>query len=450
MAVDTACSAGLVATHAAKLALVDKSDVLDGVLAGGVQYCLSPGVFCGMCSGTMMSFKGRSFTYDASADGYMRGDGCMMAFWTNEPYDPNTGAHMAMMQGSNANQDGRSASLTAPNGPAQEMCARAAMKEARLSFEEVGTIESHGTGTALGDPIEVGSTRRCHSLPEKRTLPICATTSKTNMGHLEGGAGAGGLAKVILQCYYAEASPNVHLRERNPHLDTTGFPLLFMSEGVATQYTSSRCSVNSFGFGGTNSHAVCYGRNLMASRSSSNKGGVQSVLKLMRHAQRPDIYMMDADPETWESSGMPLEEAQETKTYCIDFADDGSALWREVVQPPRSVAGPYFMSGSFNGWRTKQMRESPATPGLYSMDIVIGESGSELFQILQNEHGSEVFHPETAKCQKRTARVSGPSPPIDDREEASWQIVGRQGATFRVEFLRTKRSTAVSWRRLAR
>ena len=170
---NTACSAGLVAMHTAKLHLKYKDfDPLEGVVAAGVQMAFSPLPFISCCSGGMLSYKGRSFTFDLSADGYGRGEGASAVFMQNGTYVRDV---FSCVAGSQSNQDGRSASITAPNGPSQEKCIKAAFREAGLKPPEVDCFECHGTGTALGDPIEVGAFKRIYnSQPREHSLLVAA------------------------------------------------------------------------------------------------------------------------------------------------------------------------------------------------------------------------------------------------------------------------------------
>ncbi|CAJ1380076.1 unnamed protein product [Effrenium voratum] len=256
------------ATHTGKLYLKYKDfDPLEGSICCGTQLAYSPYGFVGCCGGGMLSFLGRCFTYDKTADGYLRGEGVAGIFLELQEYSKEA---FAAMPASQANQDGKSASITAPNGPSQEKCIKACFREAKYLPSEVDCFETHGTGTALGDPIEVGAFRRIY-VQSPRVQPLLVTSSKTNLGHLEGCAGMAGFIKCALQVMRCECSPNIHLRERNPHLETEGFPAQFVSEGMVTQYNSCVSGVSSFGFGGTNAHAMAFGQNICTSRDVTRK-----------------------------------------------------------------------------------------------------------------------------------------------------------------------------------
>lgn len=326
--INTACSSGLVAMHTGKLHLKYKAyDPMDAVVAIGCQMAYSPVGFIGCCSGGMLSFRGRCFTFDVGADGYGRGEGCSGVLMTLTEYSREV---FALVAGSQANQDGRSASITAPNGPSQEKCIKAVFREASIRPPEVDCFECHGTGTALGDPIEVGAFKRIYNNAHRETS-LLVTSSKTNLGHLEGGAGMAGFIKCCLQVMKCESSPNLHLRETNPHLDTDGFPAQFISEGLVTSFDSAYTGVSSFGFGGTNAHALAFGKNIMTTRRMDNRDYRSIMLDRILKAAPCDIIKTSNNPEEWESTGKPISEDAIGKTYQVEMSATGSIVWREVL-----------------------------------------------------------------------------------------------------------------------
>jgi len=444
--IHTACSAGLVAMHTGKLHLKYKDfDPLDGVVASGINMAYAPFPFIGCCAGGMLSFKGRSFTFDISADGYGRGEGTSGVFMRNKEL---TNDSFALVAGSQSNQDGRSASITAPNGPSQEKCIKAAFRESGLKPPDVDCFECHGTGTALGDPIEVGAFSRIYKSAARETA-LMVTTSKTNLGHLEGGAGMAGFVKCCLQCSRAEAAPNLHLRERNPHLDVEGFPAQFISEGLTCNYDSAYSGVSSFGFGGTNAHAMAYGKNVVTSRSilaqgmSYYRGQMRAKLAA---APPPDVMMLGDDPEEWETNGMPVSEDKIGKIFQVEIMENGKAIWREVVATPPSILGErFYVSGTFNDWGIEKMAADALIPDLHTLNITIGETGQELFHIVANEDTSLVYYPrDTPRCISKVEPIAGPEP-VADKEDCSWAIVAQPGMQFAIEFHCTTFSRSVSW-----
>mmetsp|Transcript_4191 Transcript_4191/g.13123 ORF Transcript_4191/g.13123 Transcript_4191/m.13123 type:complete len:170 (+) Transcript_4191:2-511(+) len=147
--------------------------------------------------------------------------------------------------------------MTAPHGPSQQEVIRNSMREAWLTPDMITVAECHGTGTALGDPIEVGALRSV--LGEARSKPILKTSAKTNIGHLEAAAGVAGLVKCVLLLGYSTCLPNAHLGVLNPHLDVEDFPVYFATEGQDYGANSGLTGVSSFGFGGTNARADVWG-----------------------------------------------------------------------------------------------------------------------------------------------------------------------------------------------
>eukprot|EP00404_Azadinium_spinosum_P059164 CAMPEP_0180696670 /NCGR_PEP_ID=MMETSP1038_2-20121128/3102_1 /TAXON_ID=632150 /ORGANISM="Azadinium spinosum, Strain 3D9" /LENGTH=1073 /DNA_ID=CAMNT_0022728163 /DNA_START=6 /DNA_END=3227 /DNA_ORIENTATION=- len=267
MVIDTACSAGLVgfatAMRMCKGHGADKPGPSinlrsPGALAGGCSMFTDAIGYIGPASQHMNSIKGRCFTYDQSAEGFARGEGVSISYSVISNDERDVELQEACPVGSKVSQDGRSASMTAPNGPAQQMCIRCSMDEAGLMPHDITASECHGTGTALGDPIEVGSLRAVQETDD-RNNGLCCTSAKSNLGHLEPNAGTTGIIKCILMCKHGCSHPNVHLRCLNAHLETAGFPSYFVSDMIDFMQNSALVGVNSFGASGTNSHAEIFG-----------------------------------------------------------------------------------------------------------------------------------------------------------------------------------------------
>mmetsp|Transcript_12481 Transcript_12481/g.35540 ORF Transcript_12481/g.35540 Transcript_12481/m.35540 type:complete len:830 (-) Transcript_12481:158-2647(-) len=274
VSVDTACSASLVAANSAAhmmrrftyrkqdhlpLTYQRPDNELNYAVCQGILAMVHPGGWIGECAATMLSFRGRCFTFDSSADGFIRGEGCCAAYLRTDHDDQRSDPAdrpLATLMGSAVNQDGRSASLTAPHGPSQQECIRQSLREANLVAAEVMLGECHGTGTALGDPIEVGANRGV--MFGNRDLPMLHCTAKAHVGHEEANAGVCGFLKIMLMLQHGVASPNPHLRALNPHLDVNAYPVLFVNEMACTLMQNQVFGVSSFGFGGTNSRADCW------------------------------------------------------------------------------------------------------------------------------------------------------------------------------------------------
>jgi acyl transferase domain-containing protein len=256
MTLDTACSSSLVAVDLAVEKL--RSGVCSAALVGGVNVMLSHRSFVGCCSAKMLSFKGRCATFDASADGYCRGEG-VGAVVLKRMKDAQADGNqiLAIIRGTAVNQDGRSASLTAPNGLAQEAVIKRALEIAGLKGSDMDYIECHGTGTGLGDPIEVGALKNV--LNAQRKKPVVLGAVKTNIGHLEGAAGVVGLIKAIEVLRHRRVPGNVHFKTLNPKIDLGDFPAIISNQPIALELNAQRtiiAGVSSFGFGGTNAHVI--------------------------------------------------------------------------------------------------------------------------------------------------------------------------------------------------
>merc|ERR1719464_2697071 len=261
---DTACSASLTSTHCVKGMIKDRTiDPLEWFLSMGAHLVLDPvGGLVGGTQSHMGGPYGRCLTFNASATGYLRGEGVcgIMLKWGSFKSGVTS---QAILRATQVGQDGRGASLTAPNGPAQEEMITRTVKEAQMTPPESTVWECHGTGTSLGDPIEVGAVRKVQ-IRMPRLEPLMLTSNKTNIGHLEGGAAMGAICKCILQCKYAKCCPTLHLRTLNPHLEHAAFDAIFQTESSKYTYFQGHSQVSSFGFGGANGHGIFWGKNLDA------------------------------------------------------------------------------------------------------------------------------------------------------------------------------------------
>jgi acyl transferase domain-containing protein/acyl-CoA synthetase (AMP-forming)/AMP-acid ligase II/pimeloyl-ACP methyl ester carboxylesterase len=252
LAVDTACSSSLVALHLATQSL--KTGECDRAIVGGVNLMLSPELTQTFTMAGMMAEDGRCKTFDASADGYVRGEGCGVVILKRLEDARRDGDRiLAVVKGSAINQDGRSNGLTAPNGLSQQAVMRQALANASLAPGEVSFVESHGTGTSLGDPIEVNALK---AVLGTRDTTCYLGSLKTNIGHLEAAAGIAGLIKTVL-CLQQEAiPPNLHFQELNPLIDLGDSQLTIPQQLQPWQGETRYAGVSSFGFGGTNAHVV--------------------------------------------------------------------------------------------------------------------------------------------------------------------------------------------------
>ncbi|MET0507014.1 MAG: type I polyketide synthase, partial [Burkholderiaceae bacterium] len=257
LSIDTACSSSLVALHQACRSLRSGESSL--ALAGGVNLMSSPETTIALSKAHMLAPDGRCKTFDATADGFSRGEGCGMLVLKRLGDAQASGDRiLALIRGSAVNQDGRSGGLTVPNGPAQEAVIRAALKDGGLSADAIDYVEAHGTGTSLGDPIEVKALAGAYGAGRRIDDPLWVGSVKTNIGHLESAAGVAGVIKVVLALQQEQLPPHLHFREPSPHIDWERYPVRVAAQGRPWPRGSRlrRAGVSSFGFSGTNAHLI--------------------------------------------------------------------------------------------------------------------------------------------------------------------------------------------------
>ncbi|MEV6406699.1 amino acid adenylation domain-containing protein [Streptomyces bobili] len=269
IAVDTACSGSLTAVHQACAALRDGT--CDLAVAGGVSLILAPGVYEALSQGEMLSPDGRCKAFDSRADGYVRGEGAgVVLLKPHERAERDGDAVHAVIKAAALGHGGRTTSLTAPDPEAQADLLVEAYRAADVHPDTVGYIEAHGTGTALGDPIETTGLstafRRLRAGEEAPggSVPCAIGSVKTNIGHLEAAAGIAGLFKVVLSMRHGTIPASLHFREQNPYLELDGGPFEVAAaarpwprhRGAHGAELPRRGGVSSFGFGGAGAHIV--------------------------------------------------------------------------------------------------------------------------------------------------------------------------------------------------
>ncbi|MEU9622763.1 MULTISPECIES: beta-ketoacyl synthase N-terminal-like domain-containing protein [unclassified Streptomyces] len=253
--VDTACSASLVALHLAVQGLRRRE--CDIALAGGVNAIHHPRSTALFSDLSALSPDGRCKTFDDSADGYGRAEGCGMIVLkrlSDARRDGDT--VLALVRGSAVGQDGESAGLTVPNGAAQETLLRRALGSARLEPGDIQYVEAHGTGTPLGDPIEIGAISEVFADSHSRNDPVIVASAKTNIGHMEPAAGIGGVIKAVAQLRSGEIFPHLNFDTPSTRIPWEVSPVEIPTETRPWKAGTRRAMVNSFGFAGTLASAV--------------------------------------------------------------------------------------------------------------------------------------------------------------------------------------------------
>ena len=261
MAVDTACSSSLVATHQAVSGL-QRGDA-DLALAGGVNIILSGRLLEFRANAGMLSPDGQCKTFDASANGYVRGEGCGILVLKRLAEAEADGDRIwGVIRGTALNQDGASQGLTVPNGAAQERVIRAALERAGVRPSDIDYLEAHGTGTEVGDPIEINATAAVYERGRDAGRPLLIGSVKTNIGHLESAAGVAGLIKTVLAMNRRLIPKHLHFRNPNPEMDWERLPLQVTSAPTSWPAHADRAplaGVSGFGWSGTNAHVVLEG-----------------------------------------------------------------------------------------------------------------------------------------------------------------------------------------------
>ncbi|NEQ95286.1 MAG: SDR family NAD(P)-dependent oxidoreductase [Cyanothece sp. SIO2G6] len=256
-AVDTACSSSLLSVHLACESL--RRQECNLALAGGVNLLLAPFVNMTFSAAGMLSPDGRCKTFDARANGYVRGEGCgVIVLKRLSEAIAHQDNILAVIRGSAVNQDGPSGGLTVPNGPSQVSVIRQALQNGGVDPKMVSYIEAHGTGTSLGDPIEVAALGDVFGKGRSPEQPLLLGSVKTNVGHLEAAAGIAGLMKVVLQLQHQEIAPHLHFQQPSPHIDWDQMSITIPTQATPWQPIEDKriAGVSSFSFSGTNAHII--------------------------------------------------------------------------------------------------------------------------------------------------------------------------------------------------
>ncbi|MGW4717165.1 SDR family NAD(P)-dependent oxidoreductase [Nocardia sp. NPDC004260] len=257
LTVDTACSSSLVATHLAVQAIANGECEI--ALVGGANAMLQPETFISMCKGRFLAVDGRCKTFDAAADGYGRAEGAGAVLL--KPLDiaqRDNDRVYAVIRATGVNQDGRTMAIPVPNPVAQEQLARQVRDDAGVAAHEVNYLEAHGTGTAVGDPIELSALGAVYGAVDGRGEPVPVGSVKNNFGHTEAAAGVASLIKAALTLHHRTVAPQFELITPNPAIefDELRLRVPLSAEPLSAAPGKGVVAVNGFGYGGTNAHAV--------------------------------------------------------------------------------------------------------------------------------------------------------------------------------------------------
>ncbi|MBK9371116.1 MAG: type I polyketide synthase [Deltaproteobacteria bacterium] len=328
---DTACSGSLVAVHLAAQSL--RAGDCSLALAGGVQLLLSATLHGQVAQTSALAPDGRCRTFDASASGFVRGEGGGVVVLKRLADAQRDGDEIwAVLRGSAINHDGASPGLTVPSVAAQEALLRLALSRAGHRPEDLDLIETHGTGTPMGDPIEVEALRAVFGAPRSDGRPLWLGAVKTQLGHLEAAAGVTGLIKVVMSLRAGRVPPNLHLRHLNPRLRLQGTPLTPLTEAQDWPSRPDRAraaGVSSFGLSGTNAHTIVEEAPRRAPPSPRPKGRPTSAPILLSARDEAGLRAQAARLGEW---------ARSEAGAALDLGDLAWSLTTSRSQGPRRAA----------------------------------------------------------------------------------------------------------------
>jgi acyl transferase domain-containing protein/acyl carrier protein len=282
MAIDTACSSSLVAAHAATQAL--RAGECDLALVGGVNVIASPDAYVLFSKWGMIAPGAECRTFDAGANGFVRGEGCGVIVLKRLSDALRDGDRVAaVIRGSAVNQDGPSSGLSVPNGLAQAKVIRRALENAGLQPQAVGFVEAHGTGTTLGDPIEVEALGEVYGPGRSAETPLMLGSVKPSIGHLESAAGVAALMKLILTVQHGELPPQRNFSKPNERIDWDSIPVRVNDRLRRWEGARRIGAVSGFGFSGTNVHMVVESAPVQATNADGAASG-ESKMESTRRA----------------------------------------------------------------------------------------------------------------------------------------------------------------------
>ena len=318
--IDTACSSSLVALHRARQALL--SGECELAIVGGVNLLLGPELFIAFAKAGMLSHAGHCQTFCAGADGYVRGEGvAALVLTTLDAALANGDFIHGQVLGSAQNHGGRAHSFTAPNPKAQSEVIRQAWQQAGHSPRQACLIETHGTGTPLGDPIEINALKKV--MPASAGAPVVLGALKSQIGHLEAAAGIASVVKTLLCLQHRQQVGNLHHRQLNPQICLDDSPLR-LAEGNAplAQHDGEPllAGVSAFGFGGVNAHVVL--------QAAANLAPVTA-------AAQPQLILLSARDD----AGLRARARQLLSAFGEALPGGGAALRQTLVQQLRERLG---------------------------------------------------------------------------------------------------------------
>lgn len=257
LTVNTACSSALTALHTAVNSL--RAGDVDAAVVGGVSLMLSPAISVAFSKLQAVSPNGHCRSFDADADGYARGEGAgVIVIKRLSGAERDHDNILGVIKATGANQDGHSNGLTAPNGEAQKSLILETLERNGLEPDSVSYVETHGTGTPLGDPIEVNALIDAYCADRPMNNPLLIGSVKSNIGHLEAASGMAAIIKILLSFRHGMIPANLNFNKPNPQIRWEGAPVRVVSSNTEWRAGKAprRAAVDSFGFGGSNAHVI--------------------------------------------------------------------------------------------------------------------------------------------------------------------------------------------------
>ena len=321
-AVDAACASSLVSIHDAVSDL--QHGKADLALAGGVQALLNPRIYELRADSMMLSPDGQCKTFDASANGYVRGEGCGVVVLKRLSEAEADGDRIwGVIRGSAINHGGASTGLTVPHTPALIRVIEDALDQAGVSPSDVEYLEAHGTGTTVGDPIEIDAVSEVYCRGRDDDHPLLTGSVKTNLGHLESAAGVAGLIKAALVVKHGVIPKHLHFHDPNPGIDWERLPIKVTSEMTDWPRTDGRtrmAGVNSFGISGTNAHIVVEEYRVP---DEARDGG--------RDAAGSPIAVAASMPESMADATLPSDDLEPRRARLLPLSGKSESALRELA-----------------------------------------------------------------------------------------------------------------------
>ncbi|MBM0104581.1 SDR family NAD(P)-dependent oxidoreductase [Steroidobacter sp. S1-65] len=393
--IDTACSSSLVAVHRAVEAL--RQGHCDQAIIGGVNALLGPDVYVSFTKSGMLCEDGRCKTFSDKANGYVRGEGVGMLMLKPLAAARRDGDDIyAVIKGAAENHGGRTTSLTAPNPNAQAAVIKKAIEDAGIDFRRVGYIECHGTGTELGDPVEVRGLKAVakelleagSAVEKQQTDPCYLGSIKSNIGHLEYAAGVVGLIKAILQIRHRRIAQSLHCERISPLLDLSDTPYKIAQQAcdwIVAAGQSRIAGVSSFGFGGANAHVVVeeYIEPDSAAVATTDSAAPQLLVFSARNADAlyntlrayPSfLRRTDPSPLTLQRIAYTLQTGRAEMQERVAFVANTIEEWSELLEG--------FLQERENFYHRKVFRGSVKLGADANLDVGDTQAGQEFMQRL--------------------------------------------------------------------